>query len=71
MEIPAKVMIHNTILGVKGQAGRLIAVNDAGYYEVHLKLGAAEHTVLLPIGETVLICQDPNPAIDAMLEVER
>ena len=70
MEIPAKVMVHNTILGVKGQAGTLVSMNDDGFYEIHMPLGGAIHTVLFPIAQTVLIYSEPNPEI-ASFEVER
>ena len=70
MEIPAKVMIHNQVLGVKGQAGTLVSVDEGGFYEVHMPLGGASHKILFPIAETVLIFAEPNPEI-ATFEVER
>ncbi|MDX1582546.1 MAG: hypothetical protein R3338_03010 [Thermoanaerobaculia bacterium] len=70
MEIPSKVSIFNKILEVKGKVGTLIAVNEAGFYEVTMEVNQKNHTVLLPIAETVLIFNEPNPQVDA-IEIER
>lgn len=71
MEIPSKVSIFNRTLEVKGKAGTLIAISDEGYYEVVLEVQQRNHTVLLPISETVLIFNDALPVISAEFEVER
>ena len=71
MEIPSKVSIFNRTLEVKGKPGTLIAINDDGFYEVVLEVQSRNHTVLFPIAETVLIFNDPLPAIAADFEVER
>ena len=71
MEIPSKVSIFNRTLEVKGKAGTLIAINDHGFYEVVLEVQQRNHTVLLPVAETVLIFNDAMPAIAEELEVER
>jgi hypothetical protein len=71
MEIPSKVSIFNRTLEVKGKPGTLIAINEGGFYEVVLEVQSRNHTVLFPIGETVLIFNDPLPAIAADFEVER
>lgn len=72
MEIPAKVSIFNRTLEIKGKAGTLVAVDeDAGYYEVILEVQSRNHTVLFPIGETVLIFNEALPTISADFEVER
>ena len=71
MEIPSKVSVFNRTLEVKGKPGTLIAINDDGFYEVVLEVQSRNHTVLFPISETVLIFNDPMPAIAADFEVER
>ena len=71
MELGTEVMIHNEILGIKGSRGVLLDVGEEGYYEVNLKFGANMHRVLLPIEGTVLIAQEPEPVIEAGIEVER
>jgi hypothetical protein len=72
MEIPSKVSIFNRTLEIKGKPGTLIAVNeDAGYYEVVLEVQQRNHTVLFPIGETVLIFNEALPNISADFEIER
>ena len=71
MEIPSKVSIFNRTLEVKGKAGTLIAINDHGFYEVVLEVQQRNHTVLLPVAETVLIFNDAMPAVAEELEVER
>lgn len=70
MEIPSKVMIHNQILGVKGQVGTLISVSEAGFYEIHMQLGGATHKILFPVAETILIFADANQEL-VQIEVER
>lgn len=71
MEIPSKVSIFNRTLEVKGKAATLIAINDLGFYEVVLEVQQRNHTVLLPIAETVLIFNEALPAASAEFEVER
>lgn len=71
MEIPSKVSIFNRTLEVKGKAATLIAISDEGYYEVVLEVQQRNHTVLLPIAETVLIFNDAVPTTSPEFEVER
>ena len=72
MEIPAKVSIFNRILEMKGKQATLISINeDAGYFEVVMEVQQRNHTVLLPITETVVIFNEALPAISADFEVER
>ncbi|HKS25492.1 MAG TPA: hypothetical protein VJZ76_22065 [Thermoanaerobaculia bacterium] len=72
MEIPAKVSIFNRILEMKGKQATLIAINEgAGYFEVVMEVQQRNHTVLLPITETVVIFNEALPAISADFEVER
>lgn len=72
MELPAEVMIHNEILGMKGKKGTLLQISPHGYYEINTHFGEQLHRVLLPILATVLISSDPETAVGgAMIEVER
>lgn len=71
MEIPAEVLIHNELLGLKGARGTLIRVADEGYYEVNLRFGNNTHRVLLPIVASVVIASDPEPAAPEAVEIER
>ena len=71
MEIPAKVAVFNSTLEVKGKVGTLVAISEEGYYEVILEVQQRNHTVLFPIGETVVIFSEPVPQISADFEVER
>lgn len=70
MEIPSKVSLFNKTLEVKGKPATLVDVSD-GYYEVTMDFNGRLHTVLLPIGETVVIFNEPLPQIAADFEVER
>lgn len=71
MEIPSRVSVFNKTLEIKGKPGTLVAVNETGFYEVNLQVQERNHTVLLPIAETVLIFNDPLPEGAADFEVER
>jgi len=71
MEIPSKIAVFNRTLEVKGKNGTLIAINDSGFYEVVLEVQSRNHTVLFPIAETVIIFNEPLPAVAADFEVER
>ena len=71
MEIPAKVSVFNRTLEIKGKPGRLVAINEDGFYEVILEVQTRNHTVLFPIAETVLIFNDAVPDIAAGFEIER
>jgi hypothetical protein len=71
MELPAEVLIHNEILGVKGGKGTLIQVSSDGYYEINCIFGERAHRTLFPIGATVLIAREPEETLNANHEIER
>jgi hypothetical protein len=71
MELPAEVMIHNALLGAKGNLGTLLQVSPDGYYEVNFKFGERVHRTLFPIQGTVLVSQQPEDTTRQTLEIER
>lgn len=71
MEIPSKVSIFSRTLELKGKPGTLIAINEQGFYEVVMEVQQRNHTVLLPVGETVVVYQEAVPTLGADFEVER
>lgn len=70
MELPAEVLIHNELLGIKGGKGTLLQVSD-GYYEVNCAFGERVHRTLFPIHSTVLISRQPEDLTRVDLEIER
>jgi len=70
MELPATVLIHNQLLGLKGGRGTLLRIASDGYYELNLAFGQQWHRVLLPIKDTVIIHQEPETVIDTELTIE-
>jgi len=72
MELPAEVLIHNEIVGMKGTKGRLLTISPQGYYEVNVKFGERLHRVLMPVDRTVLISQEAEETLEAAgVEIER
>lgn len=72
MELPAEVLIHNAILGLKGSQGTLLQVSPHGYYEANVRFGERLHRVLLPIAATAVIARDAEETPSAgALEIER
>ena len=71
MEIPSKVSVFNKTLEFKGKPGTLIAINDLGFYEIVMEVQQRNHTVLFPIGDTVVIFNEPVPTVSAGFEIER
>jgi hypothetical protein len=72
MELPADVLIHNEILGIKGGKGVLLRISDAGgYYEVNCRFGDRLHRAYFPVSGTVLIAQEPEPTLPPGVEIER
>ena len=71
MELPAEVLIHNELLGIKGGKGTLLQVTTDGYYEVNCTFGERVHRTLFPIQGTVLIQRQPEEATRVDLEIER
>jgi hypothetical protein len=71
MEIPSKVSVFSRTLEMKGKAATLVAISGQGYYEVVMEVQQRNHTVLLPIAETVLIFNEALPSVSAEFEVER
>ena len=70
MEIPAKVSVFNRTLEVKGKAATLVSMTDT-YYEVIMEVQQGKHTVLFPVGETVVIFNDAIPDLSGDFEIER
>jgi hypothetical protein len=71
MELPAEVLIHSEILGIKGGRGVLLQVSPHGYYELNCQFGERMHRTFFPIQGTVLIQREPEQATPAELEIER
>lgn len=70
MELETQVRVYNESLGVKGAKGRLIAINEAGFYEVALEVKERYYEALLPIGATVILSAEAIAERDK-IEVER
>jgi hypothetical protein len=70
MELPAKVLIHNALLGLKGTQGTLLAVAPQGFYELSCVFGSNIHRVLLPVADTVIISGEPEPTPAEGVEIE-
>jgi len=71
MELPAEVLVHNEILGLKGTKGRLLNIGPEGYYELNLSFGERTHRVLMPVERTVVIASSPEAEFSAGEEIER
>ena len=71
MDLPARVMIHNELLGIKGGKGTLVAVSPHGFYEAKCTFGGKTHRVLFPIQNTVLIFREPEAEFEPGVEIER
>lgn len=72
MELPAEVLIHNPVVGMKGSPGTLLQVSPHGFYEANVRFGDSVHRVLLPIAGTALIAAAPEEAVAAGgIEIER
>jgi len=71
MELHTEVLIHNELLGMKGNKGVLLQISD-GYYEVNCVFGDRVHRTLLPIDGTVLIGREPEDITTRLdTEIER
>ena len=71
MELPAEILIHNALLGMKGSKGTLLHMSELGFYEVNCQFGEKVHRILLPISETAIILREPEEARGESLEIER
>jgi hypothetical protein len=72
MELPAEVLIHNAVLGMKGSPGTLLQISSNRYYEANVRFGERVHRVLLPIDSTAMIAAVPEePASADAIEIER
>jgi hypothetical protein len=70
MDLDSQVRVYNEAMSVKGAKGRLIQINDAGYYEVALEVKERYYEALLPISGTVILAAEPIPEVDK-IPVER
>ncbi len=71
MEIPSKVSVFNKTLELKGKPGTLVAINEQGFYEIIMEVQQRNHTVLLPVAETIVIFNEALPTLAADFEIER
>jgi hypothetical protein len=71
MEVPARVMVYNQLLGLSGTHGLLVAVRREGMYELHLPSQGKVHSVLLPIAQTALVYAEAEPETATVMNVER
>jgi hypothetical protein len=70
IEREAAVKVYNETLGAKGVKGKLVRVDDDGFYEVTLEISGRNYTSLLPISSTVLLAAEPLEEV-ATIPVER
>jgi hypothetical protein len=70
MDIPSEVLIHNTVVGLKGEEGTLLQIGD-GFYEVNCRFGGSVHRVLLPVSSTVLISKEREERFTSDVDIER
>lgn len=71
MDLPAEVRVYNEQIGLKGNSGTLIAVDQNGFYELKMKLKEDLHRLLLPVAQTALIFSDPEVSFVIEEEIER
>ncbi len=72
MELPAEVLIHSQLLGMKGSEGTLLQISKDGYYVANCGFGDKIHRVLLPIQSTVLILKEPEESFSSLApDIER
>lgn len=71
MELPTKVLVYNTLLGLSQTPGTLVAVRSEGCYELRLQSQGRPHTVLLPVAETGLVFAEPEPEVPPEMNIER
>lgn len=72
MDLPAKVIIYNTVFpDLNAKSGLLISIASENYYEIHVQFREKRHTVLLPIAQTVLIFEEPLLDAKPDFEIER
>jgi len=71
MELPTKVKVYSQILGLQGLDGTLVAIRAEGCYELRLVSGGRLHLVLLPIEQTGIVFAEPEPEVQAELDIER
>ena len=71
MDVPARVMVYNQLLGLSGTHGLLVAVRREGLYELQLPSQGKIHSVLLPIAQTVLVYAEPEAETPVDMSIER
>lgn len=71
MELPAEVLIHNELLGLKGGRGVLLRISSCGYYEINCRFGERQHRTYLPVSATVIIAAQPEIPTTSEGEIER
>jgi hypothetical protein len=71
MEIPSNVRVYFDAIAGEARRGRLLAVSDAGYYEVSLQLAGGSFRALLPIERTFILSDEPEEQVSESIEIER
>ena len=70
IEKQAAIKIYNETLGAKGAKGKLVRIDEGGYFEVTVESGGHNFEAFLPIASTVILAADPEIEVET-LEVER
>ena len=70
MDVPVEVLIHNSVVGMKGEEGTLLQIGD-GFYEINCRFGGSIHRILLPITSTVLIAKEQEERFAVDFDIER
>ena len=70
IEKQAAIKIYNETLGAKGAKGKLVRIDEGGYFEVTVESGGRNFEAFLPIASTVILAAEAEVEVET-LEVER
>jgi len=71
MEIPGKVSLYCPLVDAKGTAATLVAVTQAGYYQLEVFVKGKRHTMFVPVSQAALYFSDPEIEREEEFEIER
>jgi len=71
MDLPAEVLVHNTLLGMKGTLATLLRISADGFFEIRCRFGDNDHRLLLPIAETAIVSRDAEDVFELDEAIER
>jgi len=72
MELPARVLVYNQLLGLNKHPATLVSIRPEGYYELRLQSqDGRQHLTLIPVTQSAVVFAEAEAEVPPEMNIER